>query len=132
MTEVMKQFGAFLAMMFLLVPLAVSEKNDAAPEGTLRQAADPMGFWVGTTIQGRMWNRDPQYKPVLGREFNAAVSIVFQGITQPERGRFNFDPMDEAMSFARSHNMKLMGHCLVYRNMTSAPWLNFNNEKCGG
>ena len=129
----MKQFGAFLAMMFLLVPLAVAEKNDTAPEnGTLRQAADPKGFWVGTTIQGRMWNHDPQYKPVLGREFNAAVSIVFQGITQPERGHFNFDPMDEAMSFAKSHNMKLMGHCLVYRNMTSAPWLNFQNEKCGG
>jgi len=133
MTEVMKKSGAFLAMMFLLVPFATSQKKDAAPDnGTLRQAADPMGFWVGTTIQGRMWNQDPGYKPVLGKEFNAAVSIVFQGITQPQRGRFNFDPMDEAMSFAKSHNMKLMGHCLVYRNMTSAPWLNFQDERCGG
>ncbi|HYM78908.1 MAG TPA: endo-1,4-beta-xylanase [Candidatus Dormibacteraeota bacterium] len=136
MTEVMKKLGGFLAMMFVLVPLVVSQtapkKDAAADTGTLRQAADPMGFWVGTTIQGRMWNQDPGYKPVLGREFNAAVSIVFQGITQPQRGRFNFDPMDEAMSFAKSHNMKLMGHCLVYRNMTSAPWLNFANAQCGG
>jgi len=132
MTEVRKKIGGFLAMMVLLAPLAASQKNASSEDGTLRQAAAPMGFWVGTTIQGRMWNHDPQYKPVLGREFNAAVSIVFQGITQPERGRFNFDPMDEAMSFARSHQMKLMGHCLVYRNMTSAPWLNFQNAQCGG
>lgn len=128
--------AAALAKSFLPLraPGSVAEdaKKSLDESGTLRQAAAPMGFWVGTTIQGRMWNHDPQYKPVLGREFNAAVSIVFQGITQPQRGRFNFDPMDEAMSFARQHQMKLMGHCLVYRNMTSAPWLNFQNAQCGG
>jgi endo-1,4-beta-xylanase len=133
MTQVMKQVGSFLAMMVLLVPLAISQKNEAGTEsGSLRQAAEPMGFWVGTTIQGRMWNHDPAYKPVLAKEFNAAVSIVFQGITQPERGRFNFDPMDEAMSFAKQHQMKLMGHCLLYKNPTEAPWLNFRGDTCGG
>jgi endo-1,4-beta-xylanase len=133
MTHVIEQILSFVAMILLLVPLAAPQKKDAAPENeTLREAAQPMGFWVGTTIQGRMWNHDPSYKPVMAREFNAAVSIVFQGITQPERGRFNFDPMDEAMSFAKQHQMKLMGHSLVYRNMTSAPWLNFKNEDCGG
>src|SRR2546423_6900786 len=112
MTLVLKQALLFLAMMLLLVPVAAPQKKDAEPGNeTLRQHADKKGFWVGTTIQGRMWNRDPEYKPVLSREFNAAVSIVFQGITQPQRGRFNFDGMDEAMSFARDHHMKLMGHC---------------------
>ncbi len=68
-----------------------------------------MGFWVGTTIQGRMWNHDPHYKPVMAREFNAGVSIVFP--TSPtERGHFDFDAMDEAMSFAKQNKMKLMGH----------------------
>jgi endo-1,4-beta-xylanase len=133
MTQVMKQWGSFLAMILLVVPLAVSQKKEGGADSeTLRQAAEPMGFWVGTTIQGRMWNHDPSYKPVMAREFNAGVSIVFQGITQPERGHFNFDPMDEAMSFARQHQMKLMGHSLVYRNMTSSPWLNFQKEDCGG
>jgi len=28
--------------------------------------------------------------------------------------------------------MKLMGHCLVYRNMQTGPWLNFRSEACGG
>ncbi len=133
MTRVMKKSGRFLAMMVLLVPLAVAQKKDGASDsGTLRQAADPMGFWVGTTIQGRMWNHDPQYKPVMGREFNAGVSIVFPNLTEPERGRFDLEAMDEAMSFAKQHQMKLMGHCLVYRNMQTAPWINFKSEACGG
>jgi endo-1,4-beta-xylanase len=147
MTQVLKPTGWILAMILVLVVLTLvpgvaaqkaTQKNDAgassagADSETLRGAAEPLGFWVGTTIQGRMWNHDPAYKPVMGREFNAGVSIVFQGITQPERGRFNFDPMDEAMSFARQHQMKLMGHCLVYKNATEAPWLHFNGESCGG
>jgi endo-1,4-beta-xylanase len=133
MTLVLKQVLSVLAMMMLFVPLASPQTKDAGSDNeTLRQAAEKTGFWVGTTIQGRMWNRDPDYKPVLGREFNAAVSIVFQNGTQPQRGRFDFDAMDEAMSFARQHNMKLMGHCLVYRNANSLPWLRFNNEACGG
>ena len=127
----MKKSARFLAMMFLLIPFAAAQKA-ASDSGTLRQAADPFGFWVGTTIQGRMWNRDPEYKPVMGREFNAGVSIVFPNLTQPERGHFDFDAMDEAMSFAKQHNMKLMGHCLVYRNMQTAPWMNFRSAQCGG
>ena len=133
MTRVIEKTASFLAIILLLVPLALAQKKDEGAEsGTLRQAADPMGFWVGTTIQGRMWNRDPQYKPVMGREFNAGVSIVFPNLTEPERGRFDFDAMDESMSFAKQNHMKLMGHCLVYRNMQTAPWLNFNNAQCGG
>ena len=85
-----------------------------------------MGFWVGTTIQGRMWNHDPQYKPVMGREFNAGFPSFFRH-HEPERGHFDFDAMDEAMSFARQHQMKLMGHCLVYK-IRPAPWLQFNEE----
>jgi len=133
MTQVRKKSGLILAMILTLVPLGVSQKKDSANDsGTLRQAADPMGFWVGTTIQGRMWNRDPQYKPVMGKEFNAGVSIVFPNLTEPERGHFDWEAMDEAMDFAKQHKMKLMGHCLVYRNMQTGPWMNFRDQRCGG
>ena len=79
MTQVMKQIGSFLAMMFVLVPLAVSQKTEGGTEsGTLRQAAEPMGFWVGTTIQGRMWNRDPAYKPVMARSSTLRFRLFFR------------------------------------------------------
>ena len=113
MTHVMKQILWILAMMVVLAPWTTAQEKAVGGNESLRQAAHPMGFWVGTTIQGRMWNHDPAYKPVMGREFNAGVSIVFSGITQPQRGHFDFDPMDEAMSFAKQHHMKLMGHCRV-------------------
>ena len=129
MTSVLKKIRVIVAMMVVAVSCAWTQANG---NETLRQAADKLDFKVGTTIQGRMWNHDPEYKPVLGREFNSAVSIVFQGITQPEHGRFNWDPMDEAMRFAKQNNIKLMGHCLVYKNAVAASWLNFNNGSCGG
>jgi endo-1,4-beta-xylanase len=132
MTLVLKQILPLLAMMLLLVPLAAPQTRDASDNETLRQAAEKTGFWVGTTIQGRMWNRDPEYKPVLGREFNAAVSIVFPNLTQPERGQFDFNAMDEAMRFAKQYNVKLMGHSLVYKNPNAQPWLHFNGITCGG
>lgn len=133
MTLVIKQGLLVVAITMLSAVLASPQTKDTASDSeTLRQTAEKIHFWVGTTIQGRMWNRDPEYKPILSHEFNAAVSIVFQGITQPQRGRFNWDPMDEAMTFARQHSMKLMGHSLVYKNSVSAPWLNFNNGTCGG
>ena len=97
MPLVLKQIAAVLAMMVLFAPFTFPQAKDTGQDNeTLRQAAEKTGFWVGTTIQGRLWNHDPQYKPVMAREFNAGVSIVFQGITQPEHGRFNFDGMDEA------------------------------------
>jgi endo-1,4-beta-xylanase len=131
MTLVLKQILPILAMM-ALVPMAAPQTRDAGDSETLRQAAEKTGFWVGTTIQGRMWNRDPEYKPVLGREFNAAVSIVFPNLTQPERGHFDFNAMDEAMRFAKQYNVKLMGHALVYKNPNAQPWLHFNGITCGG
>ena len=88
MTLVLKQVPSFLAIMLLLVPVAASQKKDAEPENaTLRQHADKMGFWVGTTIQGRMWNRDPQYKPgpdaKLNRPEDVAQAVLF-ALQQPE------------------------------------------------
>jgi endo-1,4-beta-xylanase len=136
MTFVPNRIVPALAIMVLLAmpasPQTATPQTKGSDSETLRQAAEKSNFWVGTTIQGRMWNHDPEYKPVLGRNFNAAVSIVFPNLTEPERGHFDFDAMDEAMSFAKQNHMKLMGHCLVYRNMQTAPWMNFNNAQCGG
>ena len=56
---------------------------------------------------------------------------MFPNLTEPERGHFDFDAMDEAMSFAKQNKMKLMGHTLIYRNMLTAPWITFEHD-CGG
>lgn len=92
-------------------------------QGTLRQYADKIGFSIGAPIPGRIFNEDPQYRDVLGEQFNSAVSFVFMKLTQPEPGRFNFRMMDNDMSFARAHHMKLFGAALVYRAQFCPRWL---------
>jgi len=99
---------------------------------SLRQYADALSFGMGTAIQRRFWDRDPGFKPTLAREFNHAVSIVFMKFTQPQRGHFDLDSIDDDMLFAKMHNMKLFGATLIYRNDTSPDWLNFGRFTCGG
>jgi endo-1,4-beta-xylanase len=92
-------------------------------EESLRHYADPMHFWVGTTLQGRFWN-DPVYKQILETHFNSAISIIMFDMTQPEPGNFDFDGMDRDMRFAKDHNMKLFGSALVYRSGLGPEWFN--------
>ena len=95
-------------------------------EESLRYRADPMHFWVGTTLQGRFWN-NPVYKHLLETQFNSAISIIMFPLTQPQPGRFDFEGMDRDMRFAKEHNMKLFGAALVYRSGLGPDWF---KESC--
>jgi len=123
--------SGLLAGGVLLLGVWAGAENSPKTE-TLRQYADAMGFGVGSNIQRRYWDRESGFKPTLAREFNHAVSIVFMKFTQPERGKYDLDSIDDDMLFARTHNMKLFGATLIYRNDTSPDWLNFGRITCGG
>ncbi|MFZ0759280.1 MAG: endo-1,4-beta-xylanase [Candidatus Sulfotelmatobacter sp.] len=116
-------------LLLLCVLLMAQEAKDTH---SLRYYADKTGFWVGCLIQGKYFHQDPEYRQVLGREFNLGISIVLMRQTQPERGRFNFAGMDRDRDFARAHDMKLFGQALVYRNDNSPDWLRFDEGRCGG
>ena len=109
------------------------EKDPAADaNATLRGYADKFGFMVGSVLQPRYF-QEPGFQATMAKEFNYAVSIVFPQFTEPERGRFNFQSMDNDMRFARAHDMKLMGVTLIYRNDNAMPWLHFPGDpRCGG
>lgn len=109
---------------FTLGALAVSqEAARPSDQETLRGLADRLGFTVGALIGARFWYQDREYRPLLAREFNAAISIVFMKLTEPEKGQFRFEEMDREMQFARQHDMKLFGAALIYRPNTLPPWL---------
>ncbi|HEV2176115.1 MAG TPA: endo-1,4-beta-xylanase [Terriglobia bacterium] len=114
-------------VILLCVPLLAAawtrESARPADKNTLRQYADKIGFQVGAPIPGRIWNEDPQYRAILAKEFNAAVSFTFMNLTQPEEGQFNFSGMDRDMAFAQEHHLKLFGDCLLYRCNTSPGWV---------
>ena len=102
---------------------AARGQQQSAPEAedTLRRYADPMHFWVGTTMQGRFWNH-PVYKHLLETQFNSGISIVMFDMTQPQPDKFDFDGMDRDMHFAKDHDMKLFGAALVYRSGLGPDW----------
>jgi endo-1,4-beta-xylanase len=125
-----KSVGAVIIVVSLALSSPALSADNPAPE-TLRQYADKLGFGIGNAILPRYWNRQPQFKPTLAREFNRAMTIVTMRQTQPQRGHFDFDAMDESSRFAKQHDMKLFGVALVYRNDSSPDWLHFNSLLCG-
>ena len=117
---------------------AMDPKDDKRPaktddvNATLRGYADKYDFMVGSVFQHRFFD-DPGFQKTFSKEFNWGVSIVFPQFTEPERGRFEFRAMDADMAFARQHDIKLMGHALIYRNNNPMPWLHFQGDpRCGG
>ena len=128
-----KMYAILLAVGMLLLGLAGAKSAPASParddNETLRQYADKMDFGIGVFIQPRYWKREPEHQQIMGREFNRAVT--FPDKIQVERGRYDFDLMDEEMKFAKAHNMKLFGAGLLYRNNASPEWLHFERN-CGG
>jgi len=101
------------------------ERSEASSDSgvSLRSYADPLGFYVGSIIERKLANQDPEYRPLLAREYNSLVSPTFMRGTQPERGQFNFRPMDLDIEFATKNHMKLFGAALLYKARTTPEWV---------
>jgi endo-1,4-beta-xylanase len=59
---------------------------------------------------------EQQYTATLAREYNLLEpenDLKWQSI-HPAQNTFNFLPGDQLVEFARLHNMKVRGHCLVW------------------
>ncbi|MBV9929294.1 MAG: endo-1,4-beta-xylanase [Acidobacteria bacterium] len=82
---------------------------------TLREYADRAGVLVGAAAEPRLLE-EPEYASTLAREFNmlTAENALKWGAIRPTRERFNFEPGDRLVAFARAHKMKVRGHCLAW------------------
>jgi endo-1,4-beta-xylanase len=124
--------ACFVVALALRCSLWAQPSATANDNETLRMYADKLGIGIGNAIQGRYWNQEPQYRAIVGTEFNRAVSIIPMRFTEPQQDRFEFESMNRDMAFAREHNLKLFGTTLIYRNAETAPWVRFNTLTCGG
>lgn len=79
---------------------------------------------VGTALKEWAIDLDPVYSQLVAKEFNMIVcenEMKFSKL-QPQRGVFDFDKADKAVSFAKENNMKIRGHTLIWH--TSLPdWI---------
>ena len=110
--------------------VASQEQKDKAihvlptPATTLRSLAQAHDFYIGTTVSVGALQKEQQYRDILATEFNMAtpeVSMKFDA-TEPERSHYDFTEGDILVDFAKSHNMQVRGHNLVWY-MALPSWL---------
>jgi GH35 family endo-1,4-beta-xylanase len=115
--------------------LIISAGGGACLGQTLREYADRAGVLVGAAAEPRLLE-EPEYAATLAREFNmlTAENALKWGAIRPTRERFNFEPGDRLVAFARQHGMKVRGHCLAWSEYNPR-WLekgNFTPEQMSG
>lgn len=94
---------------------------------TLREYADRAGVLVGAAVEPRLLE-EQEYAATLAREFNmlTAENAMKWGAIRPTRERFNFEPADRLVAFARKHKMKVRGHTLAWSEYNPR-WLEQGN-----
>ncbi len=110
-------------------PATTSPNPDAT--GTLREAADRIGFGIGAYFQIPE-ARDPLSPPVLRAEFNTLMMATFMKRTQPARDGWDWSVTDKVMQAGSANGQKIVGGPLVYDNPRAPAWLGFDKRNCGG
>jgi endo-1,4-beta-xylanase len=100
----------------------------------LRQAAAAAGLLVGTAVRPYAFS-DAAYSQTLGREFNLVEpeDSMKWWIVRRQPGFFDFHEGDEIVGFARAHDLKVRGHCLLWDH-DNPKWLttaNFTPQELG-
>ena len=105
------------------VALVLAVPGDTSLAQSLREQADKSGMLIGTAVNPSRF-AEPSYAATLAREFNMieAENVMKWGAIRPNRETFNFKPGDQVVDFAKAHDMKVRGHCLLWHRYNPA-WL---------
>jgi len=84
--------------------------------GGLRAIAAGRGLSIGSAAHDDHLFDDPEYGPVLAREFDSITpyKAMKWGRIHPEPGRYDFTGADATVDFAAAHRMRVRGHTLVW------------------
>ncbi len=112
---------------FIVAAVLLQAAGGGSFAQTLRERADRAGVLVGAAVEPRLFGERP-YAATLAREFNMveAENVMKWGTLRPARDRFDFGPGDRVVAFARRHQMKARGHCLLWSEYNPA-WLEKGN-----
>ncbi len=92
-----------------------SVSASSIPTLTLRELADKRNIYIGAAGDASQF-ADPEYAKLLSREFNmvAAENAMKWQVLHPEPDRYDFSAGDALVSFAKSQQMAVYGHVLVW------------------
>lgn len=94
-----------------------------APQGSLRQLAEPIGLRVGVAINPTgLQNAD--YRRIASEEYSSitAENEMKWATLEPTRGNYDFSQAEVLMRFARRHDQLVRGHVLLWQNQLPS-WL---------
>jgi endo-1,4-beta-xylanase len=84
---------------------------------SLREQAEKHGILIGSAVNPSLFAEAP-YASALAREFNMVEpeNTMKWTALRPDRNTFDFKRGDLVVEFAKAHNMKVRGHCLLWYN----------------
>jgi endo-1,4-beta-xylanase len=99
---------------------------------TLRDLSAARGIHIGSALAHGPWVREPEYKPLLLREFSA-FTLEASSSLHPERDRFNFatHELTQVTNWAQTHGLKVRGPAMVWHHNVPS-WVrngNFSPEE---
>src|SRR5581483_11188337 len=109
----MCRFAASGVLFRAVFPILLMMPPADAP--TLRQTAENAHLLVGTAVRPSLFS-EPAYSQTLGREFNLLEpeDAMKWAIVRRNPVGFDFSGGDQVVEYARAHQMKVRGHCLVW------------------
>jgi para-nitrobenzyl esterase len=95
---------------------------NAQSSQTLRELADRAGVHVGAAfVEG---SQEPEFREILGREFNSTTAGVYWSATQPRPGVFDFSGPDSAVAVAEANGLRVRGHPLIWGRLALPDYVN--------
>ena len=106
---------------------AIAQQNGASAV-TLRQAGGDR-LLIGAVVAPHQLD-DPKLTQLLAAQFNCltAENVMKPDALQRERGKFTFEQADKIVDFAQRHDMKMIGHTLLWHQQTP-PWMFADENK---
>ena len=120
----LRSFIAYILVMLTIVLAIATTSTATTPEPprtesaaeSLRLLAAKRDFLIGTAVRPVPLKNESIYREVLAREFNIIMPehhLKFAPV-HPERDRYDFSVADEIVNFAKEHDIKVIGHALVW------------------
>lgn len=111
------------ALLAALVGTMSCGEEATDPPASLRVVAASRGVSIASAAHDEHILDDPQYGPVLAREFDSITPYTAMkwGRIHPEPGRYDFTGADTIVDFATAHRMRVRGHTLVWGGAADPP-----------
>jgi endo-1,4-beta-xylanase len=116
-----------------LVPVVSARSAEQMPEKSLRRSAEGL-FDIGVGIADSIADRVGDH-PLLLAQFSCVTpeNCMKPAKIQAEEGKWDFAQADRFVDFAATHDLKVVGHCLVWAKDDRTPaWFYRDGEKTAG